>query len=181
MSYKRISKSILLIPWEKWQKPSLMKTLSRELDMFLIADLASNETGWGDAGFSAQAQQSQKLGSAFKTLRKAKMVWDHQNDSPKMDQCSCSPSKDAKSHHELGPHRTWPSSLELKTKSFWWAKWTEGQKDPNPTCHPAPIPGIPISYLLSILLGTAVDRKRIQCAQLRHWPQKQKVTFPTEQ
>lgn len=45
MSYKRISKSTLLIPWQSWQRRSLMKTLSRELDTSLIADLASKETG----------------------------------------------------------------------------------------------------------------------------------------
>lgn len=48
VSYKRISKSTLLIPWQSWQRQSLMKTLeslTRELDISLIADLASKETG----------------------------------------------------------------------------------------------------------------------------------------
>lgn len=134
MLYKRISKSVLFIPWESWRSPRM--TLSRALDTFLIADLASKDTGWGNTGFSAQAHKFQKLGSACKTLAGPK--W-HETIkiilSKGISQCPCSLSKDAKSHHKLEPHRGWPSSLELTKTNFWRPKCLQKtwQKDPNTT------------------------------------------------
>lgn len=121
----------------------------------------------------------------FQNTSRAKMVWDHQSGlpppHPERDQGSYSPSQDAESHQELGPHRAWPSSLEpqrQKASDGQNVSRTEGQEDPNTTCHPAPIPWPLHLYPLSIMLEMSMDGRRIQHAQPWYWPQSRRVIFP---
>lgn len=168
MSYKRISKAVLLIPWESWR--SLMKTLSRALDAFLIADLACKEIGWGNAGFSAEAQMFQKLGSAFTTP--AGPEWHETMEMILPEGIGVPVHQTRMLSHIMGLSLAGDDQavLSYEGKGFWWTKCVQKtwQKDPNTTYHLAPAPCFPHSLpaLHSAGNTNTVDGTCVWCAQL---------------